>query len=444
MIFSVMLVELIIMQLFGTSGIRRIVDMGLIKLAFQVGLAVGTVYDNVAVGRDTRTSGSVLRHSVISGILASGAGCYDAGILPTPTLAYITREFKAGVMITASHNPPQYNGIKLLNPDGSAFSATQQQQVEELVSGTESIQIQWDRMQHESLYSSALERHISRIRQDFPAGIKLKVVVDSGCGAAHSITSGLLTSLGCEVISLNGYPHGIFPHDVEPIEANLGDLMQAVTESGASLGIAHDGDADRMMAVDELGRFISGDKLLAILALSSPNNKDIVTTIDASMSIEEMGFKVRRTRVGDPYVSEALKKGGDFGGEPSGAWVFPLVSLCPDGIYAAARITDIASRQKLSELADSIPSYPMIRGNIKLDNTVMDELKPELLAELNPVSVDSTDGLKLRFEDGWLLIRPSGTEPKLRITAEASNEAEARQIYDRTIKIIRERTGGSN
>jgi len=430
------------MQLFGTSGIRRLADPELVQLALQVGLAVGTTYKNVVIGRDTRTSGSALRHAVTAGLLAAGARCSDAGVVPTPTVAFIAREFAAGVMLTASHNPPQYNGLKLLNPDGSAFSAEQQNQIEDLIDGITPLKIQWDKMQTGEVYSTAIEKHLARIKQDFPGGIKIKVVVDSGCGAAYFITAHLLTQLGCEVTAINGYPNGFFPHDIEPLEANLEDLMRTVKETGSDLGIAHDGDADRMMAIDELGRFISGDKMLAILAQAA-RTKNIVTTVDASMSIEEMHFRVKRTKVGDPYVSEELKKGGGFGGEPSGAWVFPQISFCPDGIYAAAQIAAIASRRKLSELADSIPSYPVIRGNVAGTTAVMGKIK-ERLSELKPVSVNTIDGLKLNFKDGWLLVRPSGTEPKIRLTAEAKKPSTARQLFARGSKIIEESVKGAD
>jgi len=423
------------MQLFGTSGIRRLADSNLVELALQVGLAVGTMYDNVVVGRDTRTSGPALLHAATSGLLTTGARCKDAGVLPTPSVAYAAREFQTGIVITASHNPPQYNGIKLLNPDGSAFSPDQQKQVEDMVGGVNPVSSQWDRMQPGESYNIAIEKHVERIKQDFPDNLRLKLVVDCGCGAAYYITPYLLRSLGCSVITLNGYPSGIFPHDIEPIEANLDELMQAVRDSGAALGIAHDGDADRMMAVDDKGRFIPGDKMLAILARDS-GSKDIVTTLDASLNIEEMGFKVRRTPVGDPYVSEELKKGGGFGGETSGAWVFPQISLCPDGIYAAARIASIASREQLSVLVDSLPSYPLLRGSILGDRANVEKAKDRLMARLKPVSMDTLDGLKLNFKDGWLLVRPSGTEPKIRITAEARSEAAARKYYESSVKII--------
>ncbi len=425
------------MHLFGTSGIRRLADRDLVQLALQVGLALGSIYGQVIVGRDTRTSGSVLRHAVLAGLLASGARSSDAGMIPTPTLALAAADFKAGVMITASHNPPQYNGLKLLNPDGSAFSESQQKQIEELVAGLTPINVRWDSMQPGEVVSSAVDKHISRIMQEFPAGIKLKVVVDAGCGAAFFITPHLLTLLGCEVTALNCHADGFFPHDIEPVEANLGELMRAVKETGADLGIAHDGDADRMMAVDDLGRFISGDKLLAILARES-GSKNIVTTIDASMSIEKMHLKVKRTRVGDPYVSEELKKGGGFGGEPSGAWVFPQISLCPDGIFAAARIADIASRNRLSDLVDQIPAFPLIRGNLNGIVASMGELKEKMVNKLNPISVNDLDGLKLVFPDGWLLVRPSGTEPKIRLSAEAASEAAARRYFEAGTLVIKE------
>ncbi|GAI87971.1 unnamed protein product [marine sediment metagenome] len=211
--------------------------------------------------------------------------------------------------------------------------------------------------------------------------------------------------------------------------------MKATGEVGADLGIAHDGDGDRMMAVDDRGRFISGDKLLAIFA-QALKAKEVVTTIDASMAIDEMGFSIRRTRVGDTYVSEELKNGGDFGGEPSGSWIFPGISLCPDGIYAAAQVVAIANRRKLSELVDSIPGYPLLRGDISSEGVVMSSLEPHLTA-MKPLSVSNIDGIKLNFGDGWLLIRASGTEPKIRLTAEAKNETRAHQLYDNGIRAIK-------
>ena len=423
------------MGLFGTSGIRRLFDKDLLELALRTGLAVGSVCKNVVVGGDTRTSTGVMKNAVIAGLLAAGAKCEDAGVLPTPTLAGAAREFDAGVMITASHNPPEYNGIKLLNPDGSAFSPAQQREIEKPVLDDVLATAPWGEIKECTVYAGAVEEHIERIARDFPSQLKIKVVLDCGGGAASVITPRLLKRLGCEVVEINCQPGGLFPRPSEPTEANLGDLMKAVRESGASVGIAHDGDADRMMAVDEKGRFISGDKLMVILARAI-GAKDVVTTIDASMVIEEMGFKVRRTRVGDNYVSEELKKGGDFGGEPSGAWVFPGVSLCPDGIYAAAQIASIAGRNELSKLAGGIPAYPILRGSIASDGVAVSALATRL-ESLKPVSVDKSDGFKLDFKDSWLLVRTSGTEPKIRLTVEARTETRVRELYDSVVTLIK-------
>ena len=301
------------MPLFGTSGIRRIADESLVELALKVGLAVGKIYGNVVVGVDTRTSSDALKHAFISGLLAAGARSHDAGVMPTPTLALAARKFQAGAMITASHNPPEYNGIKLLNPDGSAFDSGQRSQIEDMVLSGSLPAASWGEIKSNIVYGGAIERHIEHILEGFSGELRLKVVLDCGCGAASVITPRLLERLGCEVVALNCYPSGFFPRAIEPTEANLGTLMRVTRELGADLGIAHDGDADRMMAVDEKGRFIPGDKLLALFAREVVA-KEVVTTIDASMVIDEMGFSVTRTPVGDIYVSEELKKGGDFGG----------------------------------------------------------------------------------------------------------------------------------
>ncbi|MDO8688053.1 MAG: phosphopentomutase/phosphoglucosamine mutase, partial [Dehalococcoidales bacterium] len=401
---------------------------------------VGGLYGNVVVGGDTRTSSDSVKYAFTSGVLAAGSGCSDAGVMPTPTLALATKEFQAGAMITASHNPPEYNGIKLLNPDGSAFDAEQRGQIEDMILNDSLAAARWGEMKSRRVYEGAIEQHIEHIMQDFPDELKLKVVLDCGCGAASVITPYLLRRLGCEVVALNCYPSGFFPRAVEPIEANLADLIRATREFGADLGIAHDGDADRMMAVDDKGRFIPGDKLLVLFAQQAMA-KEVVTTIDASMVIDEIGYSVTRTRVGDIYVSEELKKGGDFGGEPSGSWVFPHSSLCPDGIYAAAQLVAIARRQKLSQLVDSIPCYPLLRGSVAGDGIAASDLSGRLRA-MESLSVSSIDGIKLNFADGWLLVRASGTEPRVRVTAEAKSEARVHQLYDSGVRVIKECIGG--
>jgi phosphoglucosamine mutase len=281
-----------------------------------------------------------------------------------------------------------------------------------------------------------VENHINAIASRFPADLNIKVVVDAGCGAAAEVTPRLLTMLGCEVVTLNCYPSGFFPRAAEPVAENLKELSALVRKSGAAVGIAHDGDADRMMAVDDRGRFIAGDVMLSILARALGAG-DMVTTLDASMAIEETGLKIRRTRIGDTWVSEELRKGGDFGGETSGAWIFPAVSLCPDGIYAAAQVASLAATRKLSELVDAVPVYPLLRGSVGSRGVSMPQLEKKLKS-LKPLSLDNTDGFRLAFNDGWLLVRPSGTEPKIRVTAEARTKARAERLYETCLDLIKE------
>jgi phosphoglucosamine mutase len=294
-------------------------------------------------------------------------------------------------------------------------------------------------------YAGAVEKHTERILADFPGKLRVKVVVDCGGGAASVITPHLLTRLGCDVVTLNCQPSGHFPREIEPLPENLGDLMRSVNSERANLGIAHDGDADRLAVVDDKGRFVPGDKLIAIFARQL-KVKRVVTTIDASMLIDELGFEVIRTRVGDAFVSDELrgkarKNVEEFGAEPSGCFIFPLVSLCPDGIYAAAKIVQIASEHPLSSLVDQIPSYPVLRGSVPGDKAAMRTIEKLLKSEAAG-QLTTIDGLRIAFNDGWLLIRPSGTEPKIRITAEAKNEARARELYNFGLKVIRDAVRG--
>jgi phosphoglucosamine mutase len=421
------------MGLFGTSGIRRIADRNLLEIALRTGLALGRMHRTVVVARDTRSSGSALKHALISGLLSAGSECYDAGLVPTPTLAFATRHFDAGVMITASHNPPNYNGLKIFNPDGSSYVSGQQVELERMLAGPLPT-ASWQEIEEDCLtFQDAVDEHVEHIMEQVSLPKGLRVVVDCDCGAASVITPLLLRKMGCEVVSLNSHPSAFFPHDAEPTAENLVDLCAVCRELNA-VGIAHDGDADRMMAVDEKGRFIPGDKLLILLARSL-QAKQVVTTVDASMVIEEVGLTTVRTRVGDTYVSEALIAGGDFGGEPSGAWVFPKNSLCPDGIYAAAALALIASCDSLSALADGLPQYPIIRGSVPGDGLTMDI--DSLKLKIQPIEVSNIDGWKFTLDDGWVLVRPSGTEPKIRITAEAQTEARAHQLFDITVKTLR-------
>lgn len=423
---------------FGSSGIRETVTGEFVEATYRLGLSVGSNHRRMVIGGDTRTSTPTLKHALLAGLLATGSRIRDAGTLPTPSLAFIARHFDAGIMVTASHNPPAYNGVKLWNPDGSAFDDSQRARLEEaLATHFRYPHISWETMTDCQPYPLAVEEHLERVLSDFPRRSNLKVVVDGGGGAASYVTPYLLSRMGCQVVAINCQPTGIFPRPSEPSPENLITLTQVVTAVGADLGLAHDGDGDRLVAVDELGNVVPGDKLLVLIARSL-GAKSVVTTVDASMAIEQDGFEVSRTRVGDSFVSQGLKRGGDFGGEAAGAWIFPRVSLCPDGIYAAAVVASIVSHGKLSQQANDIPSYPLLRSSFPAQPGLLAAIDEELL-KLEHISVTRPDGLRLDMGDAWLLLRPSGTEPKIRFTVEARSLSRAEQLLREVTKIVQSR-----
>ncbi|MGB8216446.1 MAG: phosphoglucosamine mutase [Candidatus Methanoperedens sp.] len=431
------------MALFGSSGIRGLANREITpELALKVGLALGSMHDSAVIGRDPRTSGEMIEYAVISGLLSAGCNVTRVGMVSTPTLAYAARNHDCGVMVTASHNPPEYGGIKLWNRDGMAFDSKQQDEIESVIQNKTWKMAEWNSIGRVN-EANVIEEHAELILGKVGRS-SLKVVVDCGCGAASTITPYVLRRMGCHVITLNSQPDGFFPaRNPEPVEKNLEMLKKATVAFGADLGIAHDGDADRMMAVDGLGRFVEGDKLLAFFGLRE-TKKSIVVPVDTSIMVDDVmkGRKVYRTRVGDVYVAEELKKrNADFGGEPSGSWIFPGISLCPDGIYAAARLVEIVENEgRLDSLVDELPAYPMVRGTIACSNEKKVAAMGKIgnrLKEMGEVS--SIDGIRVDTKDGWILVRPSGTEPKIRITAEARNNVE--KLFARAENIVKEVLG---
>ncbi len=423
------------MRLFGSSGIRGIANVDITPdLALAVGRALGSTYGATLVGRDPRLTGEMLASALIAGVLASGADATDAGMVSTPTLARGAREYMCGAVITASHNPAPYNGIKLWNPDGVAFDETQQKEIEVALERKGFAHASWDRVGTRRSRSDLVDRHVSEILRTLGSA-HLRVVVDCGSGATSTITPRLLREMGCRVTALNAQPDGHFPgRDPEPTEENLEVLRRTVRVTESDLGIAHDGDGDRMVAIDEKGQFVGGDKLLAVFAKREVK-KTVVVPVDTSMAVDEMlpGARVVRTRVGDVYVAQEVRRHrAEFGGEPSGTWIFPKVALCPDGVYAAAHLVKLVADTPLSELVAQVPHYPIRRGTISFPPAERDAMFTKLdaaFAAMRP-RVETIDGWRVPFEDGWFLVRLSGTEPKVRITAEARTEGRAKELYE--------------
>jgi len=412
-------------MLFGSSGIRRKFDQTLIDTALKVGSALASRSSDILVGMDTRKTSPLLAHLVISGIIGSGGSAYVTGIAPTPSVAYATRTVKAGCMITASHNPEEYNGLKLFNPDGSSFTNIQQSETEELLKNR-----YWTTWQHQGTEQAidALALHKNAILEKVHIKPGFSVVVDCGNGAGSVLTPVLLTEGGAKPVCINCNPSGYFARPSEPLKEHLGYIGEMVKRTGSECAVVHDGDADRLMAFDNKGRYIDGDHLLMLFAKYLGANQ-VVTTSDASMIIEEIA-EVRRTPVGDTYVSEELLKWGDFGGEPSGAWIFPKISLCPDGPFAAALFCEIASEWDVACEIDSMPSYPILRESFACDTA------RETVLALGAIS--PTDGIRISDEDGWYLIRASGTEPKIRLTAEGRDIRKTKEIIEKGRKMIKQ------
>jgi phosphoglucosamine mutase len=422
------------MARFGSSGIRGLANVEVTpQLALQVGQIAGELYNSVIIGRDPRTTGPMLASALIAGVLSSGADAVDAGLVSTPTLARGAAEYGCGIEVTASHNPAPYNGLKLWNPDGMAFDEKQQDEIENALDAGRFRSAAWDSVGRLSARDDLVAEHMDAILSEVGT-VKLRVVVDCACGATTTITPFLLRQMGCEVVTLNAQPDGHFPgREPEPTEENLGLLKTTVRHVQADLGIAHDGDGDRMVAVDREGTFLGGDTLLALFAKQEVR-RSLVVPVDASMVLDDLfpKAKIYRTRVGDVYVAAEIKRrDADFGGEPSGTWIFPKATLCPDGVYAAARLAKMAAETSLTAAVQAIPRYPMIRGAVAFERSRRAETEAKLDQALRGLGADVTvvDGWRLRWDDGWALVRLSGTEPKIRVLAESRDEARAKAIY---------------
>ena len=439
-------------KLFGTSGIRgKIGSEVTCELALNVGKSLAYYLGNrgtVVIGYDTRTTNVMLDQAICAGLLESGVDVIKIGMVPTPLVGYATEKLNAdaGIMLTASHNPSQYNGIKLWNRNGMAYTSSQEREIEEIYANKSYISVGWQDVGKLSVNEEIKGQYIDDLVSLVDIKKGLKVVIDCASGAGSEISPLVFRKAGCEVTTLNSQPDGFFPgRNPEPNAENLQTLMKTVVAVGADLGIAHDGDADRMITVDEKGNISPFDSLLALI--SKQFDGDIVTTVDAGLCMDEsVRGKVIRTAVGDVNVAEVIiEEDAAFGGEPSGTWLHPDFCMCPDGILSGLRMAEIVSRDgKLSELLAEIPSYPNIREKITCSKEakikVMENME-ELLTQAfdDIVDVNSLDGVRLTFsDDSWVLVRPSGTEDYIRITLESRDEDRAAEIRDVCAKIINE------
>lgn len=447
-------------MLFGTSGIRdlygKVVNE---KLALRIANLFADC--DVVIARDTRTTGESLANATIAGVLSAGKNAIYLGIMPTPALALLTARYKCrGIMITASHNQPEYNGLKFYE-NGHEISRAQEKGLEERYNQNECKLVEWDKVGNLKTDQSALEDHKNLIKKLVDCELikkkRPKVVVDSN-GAAAVLTPQLLTAIGCDVTSINDQLCG-FARDSEPNAQNLKGLAAKVVELGADLGIGHDGDGDRAVVVDEKGEVLALDVQLAImidceLERSASNNKKknvrIVSTVEASLcvreTVEKAGAELIVTPVGSSYVSELLeKKDAIFGGEPCGEYIFADGLHVPDGVLTAAKFVEIFCKKgRLSELEKKYKTYHIVREKFKCENSKKYEIV-ERIKKAIPKTKDARletgnwklrtdDGIRVDEEDGWFLIRASGTEACIRLTAEYKNL----EILNKNMQELRE------
>jgi len=444
-------------KLFGSSGVRGLVNVDLTPvLVAKIGLAISTFSkaEKILVGRDTRVSGLMVENALVSGLLAGGVKVNCLGIVPTPVLAYLARQLEAdaGVMITASHNPPQYNGIKIFNGEGVAYNEESQNEIESIVENERFELADWRSIGEASFVDESC-LYIEMIRKNVKLTRKWHVIVDPGCGATCHTAPASLRNLGCKITAINAQPDGFFPgRSPEPNNESLKPLARIVRDLGGDIGVAYDGDGDRVAFVDEEGCFVDFDRVLAAYAAHVVNrhsSRVVVTNVEASMCVEKMveahGGKVVRTRVGDVYVAEAMKRcDAVFGGEPCGAWIHPQFHFCPDGILSSVLLLKALEDEgkKLSEFVSEVPKYQTVRENIACKNEVKHKVMEKVEGGLRSVfpscrQVSMVDGVRLSLEDGWILVRASGTEPFIRLTVEAESLKVAEEIMEKGVMFVR-------
>lgn len=442
------------MALFGTNGVRGIANEYITpELAVNLARCLGTYMGSkgtVAIGCDTRISGQMLKSAAIAGALSTGLSVIDVGIVPTPSILYYVRDFAdAGIIVTASHNPRQYNGIKFIAGDGSEFSRDAEKDIEKIYHSGEYSIVSWEKTGSFRIDSGVNEYYIRNIIKSVNAEAirsrKFKVVTDTGCGAGSLTLPFLLRELGCQVLTLEAQLDGTFPwRNPEPLPEALTELTNLVKMTGADLGVAQDGDADRVVFVDENGQFVNDDVLLAMIAkyMVKHEKGPLVTPVSSSQRMvdvaEEEGVELYWTAVGSiNVVRKMMEINAVFGGEGNGGLIFPKHQYCRDGAMGCAKVLEIlAGGKKLSDLEKSVPHYFNEKTKVPAKNAhaIMEIVKNE--ASGLGRKMDTSDGVKIWYKDGWVLMRPSGTEPIFRIFAEAKNQERAEELLQEGLDMI--------
>ncbi len=434
-------------RLFGTNGIRGTPNVDLTpNFAMEIGQSIGSYFHTgrIAIATDTRLTGAMIQAAVGSGIMSTGTELVSLGILPTPGLQFYCRTHSIfGVMITASHNPPQFNGIKCIDKDGTELSEENEIGVEEVYFSRKFTVPDWSKCgtlrQDNSADSAYVSAIIGRVDASAISRSNFRVAFDAGNGASYQTTPAMLSDLGAQVVSLNCNADGRFTsRESEPKPENLASLLELVKSGQFDLGIAHDGDADRAVFIDEKGKFIDGDKTLSLIVSHTARKGDtVVTPISSSDCISEVcdrvGARLIRTKVGAPIVSrKMIELKARIGGEENGGVIYSEHQVCRDGAMTAALVLQLMAKtgSSISNLIGELPKYTLTKRAVHITKP-WSELLLSLEDEISGKDVDRMDGIKIKEGKNWVLIRPSGTEPIVRLYAQGKEEKQSKELADR-------------
>jgi phosphomannomutase/phosphoglucomutase len=436
-------------KLFGTNGIRGLVNKELTpETAAKIASSIGTFFNkkNLLVGHDARTSGPMLAKAVIAGLTATGCNVFFAGMAPTPALQFAVKNhcMAGGVIITASHNPPEYNGIKVVWNDGIEISHEQEAEIEKINHEDKQVFAEWNKLGTVNEISVVNDEYVKAVKKHVNTSRIAKkhyhVVVDAANSVGGLTAPQLLRELGCRVTSINANIDGTFPgRTPEPRPENLTILSATVKAVGADLGVAFDGDADRSIFVDENGQVYMGDKSFATVEkyfLTENPGAKIVTPVSSSTLIKETAEAYKGeivwTKVGSVTVSQKMKEiNAKLGGEENGGVFFGPHQAVRDGAMTTALILDIMAKteKKFSQLIAEQPQYFIEKGSVKCPEDKKEKLLEKLREQVKGANVSTIDGVKIWFEDkSAILVRPSGTENVYRLYAEAKNQEKALKL----------------
>ena len=441
----------------SVSGVRGTVGGTLTpEVACRFGCAFGTMLGagcRVVIGRDTRPSGPMLRNAVAAGLLAAGVDVVDIGVVSTPGVALMTRELKAdgGVVITASHNPIQYNGMKFLQPIGTGLTAGTAEQLAAIWSDRAYRLVDAEHQGVESSDDSTHQRHVDAVCRnadvDAIAGRRFKVALDSVNGAGCAVTPMLMQRLGVELVHLNAEPTGLFAHPPEPVADNLAQLGADIVAHKAHVGFAQDADADRLAIIDETGRYIGEEYTLALAAafVLSKRKGPVATNLVTSRMIDDVaataGCEVIRTPTGEANVVEAmLQNGCILGGEGGGGVIDPQVVPVRNSLVGIACVLQYMAEtnKTVSQLVAEIPHYEMIKAKMPCPAGAAEKVAAAMrdaFAGRAGAAFNDADGLRVDLPEGWVCARASNTEPIMRIIAEAARADDAEALVAQVRKI---------